>query len=124
TADDVLGALGLTWADVCAPNGDGPGHLGAPIATYVYVDEQGRTLFRVVRYAGKEFRQHAWQGGSWAPKLGATRRVIYRLPEVIAAIDAGETVWIVEGEKDADRLRAEGVTATCNPGGAEKWQPD
>ena len=54
-------------------------------------------------------------------KLGSTRRVVYRLPEVLEAVAAGDTVYIVEGEKDADRLRAEGVVATCNPHGAGKW---
>ena len=29
---------------------------------------------------------------------------------------------IVEGEKDADRLAGLGLVATCNPGGAGKWQ--
>jgi putative DNA primase/helicase len=31
-------------------------------------------------------------------------------------------VLIVEGEKDVDNLAEIGVVATCNPGGAEKWQ--
>src|SRR5262249_38052441 len=35
-----------------------------------------------------------------------------------------ETVYIVEGEKDADNLRAIGLTATCNAGGAGKWRPE
>jgi putative DNA primase/helicase len=30
-------------------------------------------------------------------------------------------VFIVEGEKDADRLASLGLVATCNPGGAGKW---
>jgi DNA primase len=30
----------------------------------------------------------------------------------------------VEGEKDADRLWAEGYAATCNPMGAGKWRPE
>ena len=31
-------------------------------------------------------------------------RVLYRLPEVLAAIAAGETIAIVDGESDADAL--------------------
>jgi hypothetical protein len=48
------------------------------------------------------------------------RRVLYRLPDLRRA----EFVYIVEGEKDADNLRAIGLTATCNPGGASKWRPE
>lgn len=46
------------------------------------------------------------------------RRVLYKLPEVIAA----EEVWITEGERDADNLAAIGLTATTNSDGAsQKW---
>ena len=53
-----------------------------------------------------------------------TRRVPYRLPQLLAATERGETVWIVEGEKDVHTLMRAGVTATCNPQGAGKWQPE
>ena len=33
-----------------------------------------------------------------------------------------ETVFVVEGEKDVDRLRGDGVVATCNPMGAGNWR--
>jgi hypothetical protein len=33
----------------------------------------------------------------------------------------GKPVYIVEGEKDVEALRALGVEATCTPGGAMKW---
>ena len=49
--------------------------------------------------------------------MQGVERVLYRLPEVLAA---GE-VWVVEGEKDADSLAALGIVATCNAGGAGKW---
>jgi hypothetical protein len=46
------------------------------------------------------------------------------LPEVIAAVKCRRTVLIVEGEKDAERARAHGQTATTNPGGALKWRDE
>jgi putative DNA primase/helicase len=46
--------------------------------------------------------------------------VLYRLPEVAAAIEAGQTIYVCEGEKDADRLTQLGVTATTNIEGAAK----
>ena len=40
----------------------------------------------------------------------------------MAAAAKGETVYIVEGEKDVHAVEAAGARATCNPGGAGKWQ--
>src|SRR5262249_59327408 len=50
--------------------------------------------------------------------------VLYRLPEVRDAVARGRLVVIVEGEKDTDNLRELGFTATCNPGGANKWRAE
>lgn len=94
------------------------------VKTYEYVDEQGEKLFRVCRMEPKSFRQQRWEGGRWEWGLGDARRVLYRLPEVLAALARGEIVFIVEGEKDADRLWAEGFAATTMPGGAGKWRPE
>jgi RecA-family ATPase len=33
-------------------------------------------------------------------------------------------VYVVEGERDVHTLEAQGVTATCNPGGANKWKDE
>jgi hypothetical protein len=94
------------------------GHM---VAAYDYVDEAGKQLFQVVRYEPKEFRQRRKIGGRWVYDLNGVSRVLYNLPEVIAAAQRGEPVYIVEGEKDVEALAAEGVAATCNPGGAGKW---
>ncbi len=89
-----------------------------------YVDESGGLLFQVVRLEPKDFRQRRPDGaGGWHWNLNGTRRVLYRLPKVVAAVEAGETVYITEGEKDAHALEHAGVTATCNPMGAGKWKP-
>jgi hypothetical protein len=94
-------------------------------AAYDYIDEAGQLLFQVVRKTGKKFVQRRPDGaGGWIWKLGSTRRVLYRLPRVAAAVQAGETVYVAEGEKDVHALEAAGVTATCNPGGAGKWRDE
>jgi Protein of unknown function (DUF3631) len=120
----ILDAAGLSWADVSA-NGHAPPDdkwtpAGTAIATYPYTDAKGTVLFGVCRTADKQFRQ--WRpdptkehGRAWS--LQGVKRVLYRLPQVMAAIDAGETVYVVEGEKDVHAMEADGVTATCNPGG-------
>ena len=90
-------------------------------ATYSYVDEEGDLLFQQVRFKGKSFafRRPAESGG-WVWNLNGVRKVLYCLPEVIAA----DKVFIVEGEKDVESLREWGLVATCNPGGAGKWSED
>jgi KaiC/GvpD/RAD55 family RecA-like ATPase len=93
------------------------------VETYDYCDENGTLLFQVVRFEPKDFRQRRPYGhGGWNWKLGDIRRVPYRLPELIRAVAAGETIYIPEGEKDCDNLRAIGLAATTNPGGAKKWR--
>jgi 5S rRNA maturation endonuclease (ribonuclease M5) len=95
------------------------------VATYDYTDATGAVLFQVVRFEPKDFRMRRPDGkGGWTWKLDGVTPVLYRLPEVMAAVRRGETVYIVEGEKDVEALRAAGAVATCNPGGAGKWRPE
>jgi transposase-like protein len=94
---------------------------GEPEAVYDYTDEQGALLFQVVRFPGKDFRQRRpLQGGTWAWNLQHTRRLLYRLPDLVA--NPSSRVWICEGEKDADRLADLGLVATTSPMGAGKWR--
>jgi RecA-family ATPase/5S rRNA maturation endonuclease (ribonuclease M5) len=90
-------------------------------AEYNYTDESGTLLFQVVRFLPKDFRQRRPDGnGGWEWRLGETRRVLYRLPELVDD-DADRTVYICEGEKDVGALAKRGFLATCNPMGAGKW---
>ncbi len=118
--EDICSALGLTPADLFAPKDNG--HRKAEIvATYPYVDEHGKLLYEVVRFDPKDFRQRA-ADGSWSVK--GVRKVPYRLPAVLDEAAAGGEIWVVEGEKDVAALeRNEMVVATCNAGGAGKWDP-
>lgn len=91
------------------------------VATYPYTDAAGVELFQALRFEPKDFRQRRrLPDGSWAWNLEGVAPVLYRLPEILAA----STVWVVEGEKDADALREFGLAATCNPMGAGKWKDD
>lgn len=70
----------------------------------------------------KDFVQRRPDGkGGWVYKIGDVRRVLYRLDEVAASVERGDTIYIAEGEKDVDNLRGLGLVATCNVGGAGKW---
>ena len=92
------------------------------IATYDYRDETGDLLFQVVRFVPKDFRQRRPDGkGGWIWSLGETRRVLYRLPEIMEAVASERTIFLAEGEKAVDALVKLGVQATCSSGGAGKW---
>jgi hypothetical protein len=88
---------------------------------YDYRDERGKLLYQVVRKIPKDFRQRKPDGaGGWVWSIGDVRRILYRLPQLLKST-VDKTVYVVEGEKDADRLASSGLIATCNPQGAGKW---
>jgi Family of unknown function (DUF5906) len=103
---------------------------GKPIiATYPYPDEQGELLFEVVRFdttdPDERFSQRQPDGnGGWTWDIKGVRRVLYRLPELIAAVKAGERVLVCEGEKDANTAMKLGYAATTMPGGVNKWRAE
>jgi 5S rRNA maturation endonuclease (ribonuclease M5) len=90
------------------------------VGTYDYTDETGTLLYQVVRYEPKAFHQRRPDGtGGWIWKK-CRRQVLYHFPEVIEA----PIVFVVEGEKDVETLRAQGFVATTNAGGADApWLP-
>ena len=115
SADAIVGALGLTLAELMPDTG--ARQERRIVATYRYTDEAGAHLYDVMRYEPKDFRQRA-ADGSWS--LKGVRRVPYRWHQLAGH----EAVFVPEGEKDADRLVSMGLTATCNSGGAGKWTAD
>ena len=120
STEAITRSLGVPLAALFPPR---PGGLGDRIAAaYDYRDERGGLLFQVVRLRDpKDFRQRKPDAGRWTWKTKDVRKVPYRLPELLAA-DPARPVFVVEGEKDADRLAALGLTATTNPAGAGKWR--
>ena len=80
------------------------------VAKYDYTDAAGVLLYQVLRLEPKGFRQRRPDGnGGWIWELDE-RRVLYRWPELLKYPDG--TVFICEGEKDADRVAALGHCAT------------
>ena len=112
----------LEWLeDRFGSNASAPRDGGRIVALYQYHDEEGEPLFEVVRFEPKTFRQRK-SLNEWSVK--GVRVVPYRLPELQEAIAQERPVFIVEGEKDVERLAALGATATCNAGGAGKWKAE
>jgi hypothetical protein len=124
--DAVVSALGLSLADLFPlSNGFHAKKTINPerriVATYDYYDEDKKLLFQAVRYDPKDFRQRRRDSnGNWIWNLNGVRRVLYRLPELLAA-DPKATIFVCEGEQDVDRLRERGLVATTNPMGAGQW---
>ena len=133
TLAEILPALKLCASDLFDdPRGSRKSLPYRIVAEYRYTDEHSELLYVKERREPKDFRVRRPDGrGGWIWQLSAgTRRVLYRLPEVIDAVGDGRTVYVVEGEKDADRLVRLGHAATCNFDGAAKdgqrtkWRPE
>ena len=83
---------------------------GKILATYDYTDDKGALLYQVVRLEPKDFRQRRPDGnGGWTWNA-CKRRVLYRWSELAEFPDA--TVFVTEGEKDADRVASLGHCST------------
>jgi hypothetical protein len=125
--DDLLLTLGLTLSDLFDDD-PAPAPVPTPVltsgsnaqaVTYAYHDLDGTLLHEVVKGAGKRFRQRHPTPEGWVWKASG-RRVPYRWPELVGQSE----LWIVEGERDVDTLFDNGLTATCNLGGASKWRAE
>jgi hypothetical protein len=101
--------------------------MGTHSAKWAYQNEQGHPVCFAARWdtsTGKEFRPITLYEDGWRIKALGEGRVIYNLPEVLAATH----IIVTEGEKAADAARSIGFVATTSPGGAQAakyadWSP-
>jgi hypothetical protein len=113
---------------------------GTVVATYDYRNAEGELVFRKLRLDPKSFEfrrpvivpartsgpvQHSeyvsWRAGlKDAEGRYVVEPIPYNLPELLASDEA----FVVDGEKDSDRLAAEGIVATCSPYGMARWKPE
>ncbi len=112
--ESIMSAVGLETRDLFPEKTGSKSNVST---TYHYYDEGGAHLFDVVRFEPKDFRQRR-ADGTWS--MQGVRRVLYQLP----SLQGASVVYVAEGEKDVDRLRHKGLTATTNPGGAGKWREE
>ena len=88
------------------------------VAEYHYYSENGELLYSKIRYADKKFEI--------TPKGMSDKYVLYNLPMLQIARENGWTVYLCEGEKDADRIREFDLISTTNVEGASigapKWR--
>lgn len=122
STENIVAKVGLTMRDLFASNGvpgsgpKGPDPERKVVAIYEYLDVNGKTVGRKIRYAPKGF---IWQAknldGSYdyhKPKNVP--------PYNVAALKNSEVVFLVEGEKDVDTLTKYGLPAVSLPDGARQ----
>jgi 5S rRNA maturation endonuclease (ribonuclease M5) len=87
---------------------------------YEYRDGNGRLLYIVAKFPGKNFRRLRYdQDGKEHWNWEGVQQLPYRWPDV----KDSKAVLFVEGEKDVDSLHSIGVTATTIAGGSNAWGP-
>ena len=119
-----LGALPARIVDLAAPQAE-PAHQWVEVEAYTYVDADNHPVQRVTRQEctaeggkHKSFRQQFFVDGRWVSHAPAGfERVLYRAPQVRAAVRDGIEVWLVEGEKDVHTAETLGLVATTNTQG-------
>jgi putative DNA primase/helicase len=120
----ILDAIGLQPQDVYFHHQP---RVGFGELVHPYHDENGVLRFEVVRRGTGvtkkilQRRPDPSRPGCWIWDRKGVRPILYRLPELLGA-PAEAQVFLVEGERKADDLRALGLVATTNPGGAGKWR--
>jgi putative DNA primase/helicase len=119
---EALKAQGL-WPKRGAAAGRPTTYHDEPVLCwYDYRGLDGSPAYSVGRTPSKQFPVIRPDGaGRWIWGLGDHPWILYRLPE-LATADPATWVFVVEGEKDADRLAELGLVATTNPFGAGKWR--
>lgn len=93
------------------------------VAEYRYRDYAGDVIAIKRRFEPKLFD---WltlrRDGEFMPKfpegMSQANLPLYRLPEAVAAANAGHTIFVCEGEKDVDTLHDIGLAAVTTPEGA------
>lgn len=106
---------GLWWRKITTNTGvpfETP-QVQREVARYRYETAEGEHAYDIIRFEPKTFRA--------SRTLPEEDRVLYHLPEVLAAVGRKETVYVCEGEKDANALASLGVAATSAPFGAGKF---
>lgn len=90
---------------------------------YDYYDSDGVLRYQVQRFEPKTFRQRRPDDkGGWLYNLNDVEALPYNLVGMMQNPDA--PVFIVEGEKAAERLCQLGLVASTNHGGAKNWKPE
>ena len=111
----------MTYLTELGIEGEKPQPPSGPriVAQYTYFNKVGEEVYQVCRYEPKTFRPRRKTSSGYVMGLSGITPLPYNLPEILT--QAEKPIFIVEGEKDVDRLGQIGFLATCNSGGAGNW---
>jgi RecA-family ATPase len=100
-----------------------PKPKGVLTNTFDYTDENAELLYQVLKYDPKDFRQRRPDGnGGFIWSLDGIHRVPYRWPELLKYPSG--TVFVCEGEKDADRVASIKYCECATTVASGKWTDD
>jgi hypothetical protein len=120
TREAVLARLGMTVEEAAS---DRQSRARQPERRHEYHDADGRPVAVKVKWGGRG-KRFALERPDGRKGLDGLDPGLYRRPQVDAAVQARDVVWLVEGERDADTLAATGRTATTGPHGASTWRSE
>lgn len=114
TIEEICKACDLNVSDLFSEH-----HKEVCRIEYPYRDDQGNVLFRKIRLEpgvnGKDksfFWERLDENGYIVKNLKGCQKVLYRLPELLEGISANQTIFLVEGEKDVNKLMSGSLIAT------------
>ena len=112
--------MGLTMQDLFTEPPRKTREKNTVIATYNYTDKDGNLLNTKTRWSDKSFSWSHKENGKWK-KGHKGEAVLYNLP----AVASSKRIYVVEGEKDVETLKACQKVAVCSAHGAGtgKWLP-
>lgn len=123
SVESIVTAVGLTMQDLFL---DEKSLKWQPLREHVYLDENGQPFAKKELFRKPDGNKTAvwyrYNNGMWSKGLSNEKPPLYNLPALLASIG---TVYLVEGEKDAETLASMGYTATTSPNGAgSAWRSE
>jgi hypothetical protein len=138
--EDIVDALDLDLADLFSKNGRASGHttkegrpaevrtvdeLPGTIDEYFTFEDTERNLIYIQQHKGPYYRVVGYDEDGdplLVKSLGDVEPVLFQLPRLLEAVEAGETIYHVEGCKDVvNVIETLGVAVTTS-GGAKTWK--
>jgi len=98
-------------------------------ADYVFRHANGQRAFTITCYRARDGRKEMDvrrplrydKDDPGSRKSRPLAKLLYNLPRVIEAREAGEEIWLTEGLRDAENVKAQGKVATSVAWGALHW---
>jgi 5S rRNA maturation endonuclease (ribonuclease M5) len=116
SSEEICSSLGLSAADLF---GKKETYEKPKRTIYFYKDETGQEVYRKIRIEpGFNEQDKSFycecddEDGNAIRNIKGCRKLLYRFPEVLKGISDNAQIFLVEGEKDADKLSIYGLVAT------------